>query len=75
MKLVKIHRTLSFKQSNWLKSYVHFNTKKRQESPNQFSQNLYKLMVNCIYGKCIECVRKRINVKLISDKKNISKNC
>ena len=38
MKLAKIHRILSYKQSNWLK-YVDFNTKKRQESPDQFNQN------------------------------------
>ena len=32
MKLIKFHRILKFKQSNWLKEYVEFNTKKRQES-------------------------------------------
>ena len=63
MKLVKIHRILSFKQSNWLKSYVNFHTKKRQENKDSFSQYLYKLMVNCIYGKSIECVGKRVNIK------------
>ena len=69
MKLVKIHRILCFKQTNFLKKYVDFNTKKRQESPDEFNKNLYKLMVNCIYGKSIENIRKRMNVKLVNDKK------
>ena len=68
MKLVKIHRILSFKQSNWLKKYADFNTKKK-ESPDEFSKGLYKLLNNCIYGKSIENQRKRINVKMINDKK------
>ena len=60
MKLVKIHRILSFKQSDWLKKYVEFNTKKRLESTDEFNKNLYKLLNNCIYGKIIENQRKRI---------------
>ena len=75
MKLVKIHKILSFKQSNWLKAFTGFKTKKRQKSPDEFSKNLYKLLNNCICGKSIENIRKRINVKLINDKKKMSKNC
>ena len=69
VRLVRIHRIFSFKQSNWLKKYVDFNTKKRQDSTDEFNKGLYKLVNNCIYGKSIENQRKRINVKLINDKK------
>ena len=30
---------------------------------------MYKLLNNCIYGKSVENIRQRINVKLINDKK------
>ena len=69
MKLVKIHRILSFRQGDWLRKYVDFNTEKRKQISNEFNKNLYKLLNNCIYGKSIENIRKRINVKLINDKK------
>ena len=69
IKLIKIHRILSFKQSNYLKSHTDFHTKKRQESNDEFNKGLYKLMNNCIYGKRIGNIRKRINVKLVNDKK------
>ena len=69
MKLITIHRILSFKQINWLKSYVDFNTEKRKQSPDEFSKNMYKLLNNCNYGKTIENQRKRMNVKLVNDKK------
>ena len=69
MKLIKIHRILSFKQNNWLKKYVDFNTKKKKESTDEFNKGLYKLLNNCIYDKSIENQRIRMNVKLISDKK------
>ena len=69
MKLVKIHRVLCFKQSNWLKKYVDFNTEKRKQITDELSKGLYKFLNNCIYGKSIENIRKRMNIKLINDKK------
>ena len=69
MKLTKIHRILSFEQSNWLKSYIDFNTQKRKESTNEADKYFFKLIVNCIYGESCESVRKRCNIKLINDKR------
>ena len=59
MKLIKIHRILNFKQKDWLKVFTDFNTKKRQESIDEFNKNFYKLFNNCIYGKSVENARKK----------------
>lgn len=66
IKLKKVHRILRFKQSNWLKTFIDFNTEKRKHAKNDFEKTLYKLFSNAIYGKSIENVRKRCNVKLIN---------
>ena len=70
IRLIKVHRILKFKQSNWLKEFnVEFNTKKRQESTDEFNKNFFNLLINCVYGKSMESIRKRINVRLTNDSK------
>ena len=36
MKLIKAHRILKFKQFNWLKEYIEFNTEKRKNAVSEF---------------------------------------
>ena len=64
--LKKIHRGIIFRQQAWLKPYVEFNSERRRNATNDFEKSFYKLMVNAIYGKLMENVRKYKDVKLIS---------
>ena len=63
MKLTKIHKVLKLKESDWMKKYIDFNTEKRTNAANSFEKDFLKLMINSVYGKTMENVRQRINVR------------
>ena len=73
IKLTKIHRALQFKQSNWMNKYIDFNTKKRMSATNDFEKDFFKLMINSVYGKTMENLRKRINLRFVNNKKDFLK--
>ena len=73
MKLSRVHRILKFKQCDWLKEYINFNTNKRKNSSNNFEKDFFKLMINSVFGKTMENLRKRIRVELISNAKDYVK--
>ena len=51
VRLTKIHKVLKFKQSNWMKEHIDFNTEKRTNAANSFEKDFFKLMINSVYEK------------------------
>ena len=70
MILQRVHRTLEFDQECWMRPYNRMNTEFRKQATNEFDKNFYKLMNNSVFGKTMENVQKRDNIKIVrSDKR------
>jgi len=59
LKVTKIHRALQFRQSPFLRDFIGGCVIQRRNSEKgSFQQKFWKLMINSLYGKLIENVRK-----------------
>ena len=73
IKLKKIHRILKFKQKDWMKPYIDFNTQKRKEATNEADKNHLKRLNNAVYGKTMENMRKRIKIRIVKNSQDFIK--
>ena len=56
-----------------MKKYIGFNAKKQLNAANDFEKYFLKLMINSVYGKTTENLRKKISVGLVTNEKGFLK--
>ena len=67
MKLTRIHRGVRFLEKPWMAQYIQLNTDLRTRATTEFEKDFFKLMNNSVFGKTMENVRNRVDVRLVND--------
>lgn len=73
MEMKTIQRAISFSQKNWLKSYIDLKTDMRTKAENSFEKDFFKLMNNLVFGKTMENIRNRVDIRLATQEKQVEK--
>ena len=66
MELTKVHRAMRFRQARWMQPYIQTNTELRARSKDPVEVRLRKDANNCVYGKTVENLTKRTDIKLVN---------
>lgn len=74
LKLIKIHKGITFHQEKFLEPYISMCTKKRAESKTKSQSNLFKYLSNSLYGKMIEGTGSRTDCKFNTSKERAMTN-
>ena len=67
-----MHRVIKFNQKPWLKPYIKVITELRKKTQNDFKNKFFKLIINPVFGKNIENLKKKKKngiIKLVTSEK------
>ena len=65
--LTKMGRAFKFQLREWLKDWIDINTESRTKAKHDFEKDYFKLMNNAVFGKTMENVRDRVEIKCAFD--------
>ena len=71
VQVTKVHRVVTYDQRTIFKDYIDMNTEKRAQSTNAFHKDFYKYKNNSLYGKMVENLKKRLNIRFAINSKRL----
>ena len=73
LKIKKIHRGIKFREEPWMKEKTQKTRDSEQMEKNYFEKDFFKLMNNSVFGKTMENIRNRVDVKLVNNREKAKK--
>ena len=64
---------LAFEQKDWMRPYIDLITNLRTASKNDFEKDFFKLMNDSVFGKAMEDIRNRVDIRLVNEEKQAEK--
>jgi hypothetical protein len=69
--VTEVHRCVRFHQAPFFEPYITFNSRERQRATNELAKEYYKLKNNSLYGKTVENVRGRLQMRLCNSQRKV----